>query len=93
MGRPEVYPHSFRHSWITALCNSGNHTITEVAAWSGDRLETIEENYWKKTAAKGALDATLSGLRKSTEEAKARANLAELLEVTRAGIPLHPSSY
>lgn len=93
MGREDVFPHAFRHSWITALCNSGNHSIMEVSAWSGDRIETIEANYWHKRAESGALDATMAGVRRSEEEAESRRQLEELLEVARAGQQLHPSAY
>lgn len=62
-----LYPHAMRHSWITELCNSGNHTIQEIAAWSGDNLETIEKNYWHKRTVAGALDHTMQGKRKEDE--------------------------
>ena len=62
-GRPDVTRHAMRHSWITELCNSGNHSITEVAAWSGDTVETIEKNYWKKRVRTGGLDDTMAGKR------------------------------
>ena len=64
-GRPELYPHAMRHSWISELCNSGNHTIQEVSAWSGDTIETIEKNYWHKRVVPGALDDTMQGKRSS----------------------------
>lgn len=85
MGRPEVFPHAMRHSWITELTNSGNHSMQEVAAWSGDCLETIESNYWKKKTEAGALDATLAGKRKSEEEKISRSEIAELLQLVRQG--------
>jgi integrase len=62
-GHPEIFPHAMRHSWITELCNSGNHSIQEVSAWSGDSIQTIEKNYWHKKATKGALDDTMQGKR------------------------------
>jgi integrase len=89
MGRPEVFPHAFRHSWITALCNSGNHTIMQVSAWSGDRIETIEKNYWHKRTEGGALDATMAGIKKDEETAK---QLAAILAAAQ-GQQLHSSSY
>ena len=61
--RPDVTRHAMRHSWITELCNSGNHSITEIAAWSGDTVETIETNYWKKRVRTGGLDDTMAGKR------------------------------
>jgi len=60
---PEIIPHAMRHSWITYLCNCGNHTIQDVAAWSGDDIETIQKNYWEKRAVKGSLDDTMAGKR------------------------------
>lgn len=85
VGRPDVFPHAMRHSWITELCNSGNHSIQEVAAWSGDCLETIEKNYWHKKTEAGALDETLSGKKRKQEEKAARDEIAELLALVRAG--------
>lgn len=79
MERSEVFPHAMRHSWISELCNSGNHTIQEVSSWSGDRLETIESNYWKKKAEAGALDLTMSGVRKGKEESEFRKEIREKL--------------
>ena len=61
MGREDVTIHAMRHSWISELCNSGNHSITEIASWSGDTVETIEKNYWKKTTKTGGLDSTMQG--------------------------------
>jgi integrase len=62
-GRPEVTPHAMRHSWISELANSGNHSITEVAAWSGDTIQTIERNYWHKRVRRGNLNDTMAGKR------------------------------
>ena len=69
-GRPDVFPHAMRHSWISEICNSGNHTVQEVAAWSGDSLQTIERNYWHKRVTPGSLDSTLEGKRSKDEMAK-----------------------
>jgi len=68
-GYPSLFPHAMRHSWISGLCNSGNHSIQEVSAWSGDSLETIEKNYWHKRVTPGALDETMRGVRKGQEQA------------------------
>ncbi len=70
IGHPEFYPHAMRHSWITELVNSGNHTLQEVAAWSGDNLETIESNYWKKRVVAGSIDATLRGERTQAKQSQ-----------------------
>ena len=85
MGRPEVFPHAMRHSWISELANSGNHTMQEIAAWSGDSLETIEKNYWKKRTEKGALNATLRGIRQGDEERNFRAEMMRLMAEVQAG--------
>jgi len=80
MGQPEITPHSMRHSWISELCNSGNHSIQEVAAWSGDTLQTIERNYWHKKAEAGALDETVAGVRKTENLVKDISKILRLLE-------------
>jgi len=59
-----------RHSWITELVNSGNHTLQDVAAWSGDDIQTIEKNYWKKRVIAGSIDATLRGERTQAKQAQ-----------------------
>lgn len=79
-GRDDVFPHAMRHSWITELTNSGNHSMQEISAWSGDCLETIESNYWKKKTEAGALDGTLAGKRKGGEMEEIRSALAGLLD-------------
>ena len=87
IGHPEFYPHAMRHSWITELVNSGNHTLQEVAAWSGDNLETIESNYWKKRVVAGSIDATLRGERNQEKQAQQIEDmvgkLGELLEASK----------
>lgn len=67
-GHTGFFPHAMRHSWITELCNSGNHTMQEVSSWSGDSVETIEKNYWHKKTEKGALDHTMRGIRRMDEQ-------------------------
>lgn len=71
MGREDVTIHAMRHSWITELCNSGNHSITEISAWSGDTVETIERNYWHKTVQTGGLDSTMKGKKAGHEQKEA----------------------
>jgi integrase len=90
VGHPELFPHAFRHSWISELCNSGNHTIQEVASWSGDCIATIEANYWHKRAEPGALDKTVAGVRASEETAR---QLAEILAAAQGAQVLHSSTY
>ncbi len=70
LDHPEFYPHAMRHSWITELVNSGNHTLQDVAAWSGDDIQTIEKNYWKKRVIAGSIDATLRGERTQAKQAQ-----------------------
>lgn len=84
-GNPELFPHAMRHSWITELCNSGNHSIQEVSAWSGDSIDTIEKNYWHKRATPGALDLTMRGVRKGEEERSSREEVRELLNLVKSG--------
>lgn len=78
MGREDMTMHAMRHSWISSLCNSGHATITQVAAWSGDRIETIENAYWKKRVTPEALTDTLSGKRVGQEAKEMRAMLEEI---------------
>jgi integrase len=80
--RPDIFPHAMRHSWITHLCNCGNHTLQEVVAWSGDTIQTIEKNYWEKRAVRGALDATMSGRRIGDDE---REQLSKILTLVEGG--------
>lgn len=61
----------------------------QVSAWSGDRIETIEKNYWHKRTEGGALDATMAGIKKDEETAK---QLAAILAAAQ-GQQLHSSSY
>jgi integrase len=85
-GHPGLFPHAMRHSWITELCNSGNHSIQEVAAWSGDSLETIERNYWHKRATPGALDETMRGIRKGSEQVEMMKQIAtQVAQLVAAG--------
>lgn len=71
VGRSDFYPHAFRHSWITHLMNEGK-TIQQVSAWSGDSIQTLERNYWKKKVVAGELDDVIEGTRKKT--------MAEIIE-------------
>jgi integrase len=77
-GRTDVTPHSMRHSWISELANSGNHSITEVAAWSGDTIQTIERNYWHKRVRRGNLNDTMAGKRSSDTIKEVAATLKEM---------------
>lgn len=79
-GRPDIFPHAMRHSWITHLCNCGNHTLQDVVAWSGDTVQTIEKNYWEKRAVRGALDATMSGRRVGDEFKEQLSKILSLVE-------------
>lgn len=78
MGREDMTIHAMRHSWISSLCNSGHATITQVAAWSGDRIETIENTYWKKRVTPEALTDTLSGKKVGQEAKEMRKMLEEI---------------
>ena len=69
--------HAMRHSWISEICNSGNHSILEVSAWSGDTLETIQKNYWHKKTQPRSLDSTLEGRKKGQD-------IAEMLQAIKA---------
>lgn len=42
---PKVGMHTARHSFISALANSGNFSVTQISMWSGDQIRTIEANY------------------------------------------------
>jgi len=81
-GRTDIFPHAMRHSWITHLCNCGNHMLQDVVAWSGDTVDTIEKNYWEKRAVKGALDATMAGRRIGDDT---KEQIAKLLKAVEKG--------
>lgn len=78
--RTDCTLHTMRHSWISELCNSGNHSITEVSAWSGDTIETIESNYWKKRVKTGDLDSTMLGKRSRDEQEALIRDIAERMK-------------
>ena len=78
-GNKKFTTHAMRHSWISELCNSGNHQITEVSAWSGDTLETIQKNYWHKQTRTGGTDSTMSGK-------KAGHEISEMLKAIRSQV-------
>lgn len=80
MGREDCYIHAMRHSWISELCNSGNHSITEISSWSGDTVETIEKNYWKKTTKTGGLDSTMKGKRVGHQQEEKLNKLLEKMD-------------
>jgi len=80
MGREDVTIHAMRHSWISELCNSGNHSITEISSWSGDTVETIERNYWKKTTKTGGLDSTMQGKKVGHQQEEKLNKLLEKME-------------
>ncbi|MBN8708075.1 MAG: hypothetical protein BGO12_13395 [Verrucomicrobia bacterium 61-8] len=80
MGRADAFYHAMRHSFISNLCNSGNHSITEVAAWSGDTIEVLEKNYWHKTTRTGGLDATMKGRHQADEQASLVQKIAQRLD-------------
>jgi hypothetical protein len=78
MGREDMTIHAMRHSWISSLCNSGHASITQIAAWSGDRIETIENSYWHKRVNPEALTDTLSGKKIGQDTQDIRAMLESL---------------
>lgn len=84
-GIPELFPHAMRHSWITEICNSGNHSVQEVAAWSGDSIDTIEKHYWHRKATPGALHHTMKGVRKGDADRALQTDVAEILALMRSG--------
>lgn len=89
--RPDLTIHGMRHSWISSLCNSGHASITQIAAWSGDCIQTIQDNYWHKSVAPEALDSTLEGkkLGQDAEEVKEMAmttqKMLEKMQMDMAG--------
>lgn len=42
---PVCSMHTTRHSWISALANSGKYSSTQISMRSGDQVRTIESNY------------------------------------------------
>jgi hypothetical protein len=76
--RPDLTIHGMRHSWISSLCNSGHASITQIAAWSGDSIQTIQDNYWHKNVAPEALDSTLEGKKAGQDTSDIKAMLAQV---------------
>lgn len=76
--REDMTIHAMRHSWISSLCNSGHASITQIAAWSGDTIETIEKSYWKRRVSPEALVATLSGKKVGQDQAEMKAMLEKI---------------
>jgi hypothetical protein len=70
--------HAMRHSWISSLCNSGHASITQVSAWSGDSIETIQNSYWKKRVAPEALADTLAGKKVGQDSQDMKEMLAQI---------------
>ncbi len=54
-GKQNVTPHTMRHTYITRLADQG-YSAAQIAAWSGDRIKTIETNYLHTAAPDGAVD-------------------------------------
>ena len=65
VGRPDFFPHAFRHSWITAMMNQ-KKSIQQVSSWSGDSLQTLEKNYWKKQVVAGETDDVVEGIKEKS---------------------------
>lgn len=87
--REDMTIHAMRHSWISSLCNSGHASITQIAAWSGDSIETIQNSYWKKRVAPEALADTVAGKKvgQDTQDIKELAQQTQrLLESMRSDI-------
>jgi len=59
-GEDNVTPHSMRHSYITHLADA-KYSAAQIAAWSGDRIRTIETNYLHTAAPEGSVDSLYSG--------------------------------
>lgn len=78
-GWPALYPHAMRHSWISHLLAS-KESIQDVAAWSGDRLGTIEKSYWHHIIHEGAIKAAMKGQKKSDEERLGREKLQQRVD-------------
>lgn len=76
--REDMTIHAMRHSWISSLCNSGHASITQIAAWSGDSIETIQNSYWKKRVSPEALTATLTGKKLGQDTMDIKAMIAQL---------------
>lgn len=76
--RPDLTIHGMRHSWISSLCNSGHASITQIAAWSGDSIQTIQANYWHKNVAPEALDSTLEGKKAGHDATDIKAMIAQV---------------
>ncbi len=67
-GLDNVSPHTMRHTFITHLADGG-FSATQISAWSGDRIKTLETNYLHTSAPKGAIDDLYSQEEKISPEA------------------------
>ncbi|MFZ4776713.1 MAG: tyrosine-type recombinase/integrase [Terrimicrobiaceae bacterium] len=54
---PVCSMHTARHSWISALANSGKYSSTQISMWSGDQVRTIESNYMHPAVRGNELDS------------------------------------
>ena len=71
-GRENVSPHTMRHTYITHLAEAG-YNVQQMAAWSGDRIKTLETNYLHVAAPQGAVDSLYSEIKPATIEQIAQA--------------------
>jgi len=71
-GNENVSPHTMRHSYITHLAEAG-YSVQQIAAWSGDRIKTLETNYLHVAAPQGAVDSLYSEKKPVTIEQIAQA--------------------
>lgn len=66
-GSENVSPHTMRHTYITHLAEAG-FSVQHMAAWSGDRIRTLETNYLHVAAPQGAVDSLYSETKPTTIE-------------------------
>ena len=80
---PEMTAHVMRHSYASHLANAGVG-IAQLAAWTGDRIKTLEKHYLHLKADAEKAEAAFSD--NAISPAKAQAMMLEFLEAQKTDL-------